>query len=120
MSQVIVVGRDWMFRALVRAQLLEEGLEVEACETADDAAQALLGRYRLPKLIVADLTASEDPGTEASQLARWAERIPTWIIAGHGIASGVEAHDARFQRVLFRPVDVGRLVGEMKRAVGSQ
>ena len=114
MSQVILVGKDWTFRALIRAQLLEEGLDVEAYETAADAAKAILGRYRLPKLMVADLTASDDPGAEVSQLARWAERVPVWIIAGREIAS---ASDRRFARVLFRPVDAGQLVEEIKSAV---
>jgi DNA-binding NtrC family response regulator len=117
MSQVILVGKDWTFRALIRAQLLEEGLDVEAYETAGDAAKAIVGRYRLPKLMVADLTSSDDPGTELSQLARWAERFPVWIIAGREIASDAEAHDPRFQRILFRPVDVGQLVKEIKSAV---
>ena len=37
MTQVLLAGKDWQARALVRAQLIEEGLDVEADETIREA-----------------------------------------------------------------------------------
>jgi DNA-binding NtrC family response regulator len=113
MAQLVLVARDWTSRTLLRAQLLEEGVEVEAYESVEDAHQALVPS--LPELVVADLTASNDPEADIHLLASWVKRIPTWIIASRssGAAAGVEGHG--FERIFFRPVDVGELVSLIKR-----
>ena len=41
MSCVLIAGKDWQARALLRAQLLEEGFEVEAFEAIPDALATL-------------------------------------------------------------------------------
>jgi DNA-binding NtrC family response regulator len=112
MAQLVLVGRDWTTRALLRAQLLEEGVGVEAYESLEDAHQALV--RPLPALLVADLTASNDPEADIRNLAKWVNRVPTWIIASRssGVAADLEGHG--FERIFFRPVDVGELVSLIK------
>ena len=44
MSHILIAGKDWQARALLRAQLLEEGFEVEAHETIPDALATWIGR----------------------------------------------------------------------------
>jgi CheY-like chemotaxis protein len=114
MSQVLLIGKDWRARALLRAQLIEEGLDVEARETASDAAESLERTELLPSLIVADLAASEDPSADVDQLARWAKQTPTWIIASHGVIVDKRLNQRGFEVILFRPVDVGELVDQIK------
>jgi DNA-binding NtrC family response regulator len=108
MARLVLVGRDWTTRTLLRAQLLEEGVEVEAYESLEDALPALVPP--LPVLLVADVTASNDPGADIHHLASWVKRVPTWVIASRssGVAADVEGHG--FERIFFRPVDVGELV----------
>jgi len=115
MTRVVVVGKDWQARALLRAQLLEEGLEVEAYETARAALATLEGTELLPALLVADLFASDDPATEIDQLASWARRIPTWIMAGRNLIAEKRLQGRGFEVILFRPVDMGELVEQIKR-----
>ncbi len=117
MAQLVLAGKDWKTRALLRAQLLEEGVEVEAYESVEDALQALVPP--LPALLLADLTASEDPGSDIYHLAKWVTRVPTWIIASRSlqVAAGLERHG--FERVFLRPLDVGELVSLMKRRMLS-
>lgn len=114
MTRVVVVGKDWQARALLRAQLLEEGLEVEAYETAGTALATLEETELLPALLVADLFASDDPATEIDQLACWAHQIPTWIIAGRNLIAEKRLQGRGFEVILFRPVDMGELVEQIK------
>lgn len=85
---------------------------MEAYESLDDALQALVPP--LPALLVADLTASNDPEADIHHLASWVKGVPTWIIASRssGVAADVEGHG--FERIFFRPVDVGELVRFIK------
>ena len=55
MAQVVLLEKDWPTRALLRAQLIEEGLEVEAIETAGEAFAMLQGPEPRPSLLIADL-----------------------------------------------------------------
>ena len=112
MARLVLVGRDWNTRALLRAQLVEEGVEVEAYESFKDALQALVPS--LPALLVADLTASNDPEADVRSLASWATRVPTWIIASRSSPVGADLEGRGFDRVFFRPVDVGGLVSLIK------
>lgn len=115
MAQVILSGKDWQARALVRAQLLEEGVEAEAYLTAGEALEAM-GEL-LPALIVADLSESEDPSAEIEELAKWTRQIPVWIIAGRNLIAGKSLRRRGFEMILCRPIDVGELVEQIKRRV---
>lgn len=112
---VFLIGKDWQTRALLRAQLLEEGVEVEAYETAG-AAFSSLGEA-LPALVVADLSSASDPAAEINQLAQWADQMPIWIIAGRSLIAEKNLKGRHFELILFRPVDVGELVEQIKRRV---
>ena len=112
MARLVLVARDWTTRALLRAQLLEEGVEVEAYESLEDALQALVPS--LPALLVADLTASNDPEADIHHLASWVKRVPTWIIASRSSRAAADLEGHGCERIFFRPVDVGELVSLIK------
>jgi CheY-like chemotaxis protein len=112
MPQLVLVGRNWTSRTLLRAQLLEEGVDVKAYESIDDALQALVPS--LPTLLVADLTASNDPEADIHHLASYAKRVPTWIIASRSSGTAADVEGRGFERIFFRPVDVGKLVSLIK------
>jgi CheY-like chemotaxis protein len=115
MAQVILVGKDWQARALLRAQLIEEGVEVEAYTTAAEALEAI--SELLPELLVADLTESEDPTLEIEELAKWTRQIPVWIVAGRDLIAGKALRGRGFEMILYRPIDVGELVEQIKRRI---
>jgi hypothetical protein len=81
---------------------------VEAYESLQEALQGLFPS--LPALLVADLTASDDPSADIRSLANWAARVPTWILASRSpqVAGQLEGHN--FERVFYRPIDLGQLV----------
>ena len=114
MAKVLLVGKDWQARALLRAQLIEEGASVEAYETVEEALAQLECRSVLPALLIADLSASDHPSADIESLTVWAIRIPIWIIASHtsSVKGGLEGRG--FETLLFRPVDMGKLVQQIQ------
>ena len=117
--QVFLAGKDWRARALLRAQLLEEGVSVEAFETVRVALAQLEFYPVRPALFVADIAASDHPSADVESLANWAKRIPIWIIASRtsSVTGGLDGRG--FERLLFRPVDLGRLVGQVRQRLGK-
>ena len=117
MAQILLVGEDWKTRALLRAQLLEEGLDVEAHESVGAALGDSEDPALLPLLLVADVSASGNPARELDQLARWNKRIPVWVIASRSVIDEKSLQGRGFEAVLFRPVDLGKLVEQIKQRI---
>jgi len=113
-SQILIAGKDWQARALLRAQLLEEGFEVEAYETIPEALATLESRTNLPDLFIADISASDDPSADVEALSAWSRKIPTWVIASRSYIVEKGLRGRGFEVILLRPVDVGELVDQIK------
>lgn len=115
MGQVLIAGKDWQARALLRAQLLEEGFDVEAYETIPEALASLKPAAKLPEILIADISASDDPSGDVEALAGWSRKVPIWIIASRVfiIEKGLQGHG--FETILLRPVEVGEIVDQIKR-----
>ena len=116
-AQVLLIGKDWKTRALLRAQLLEEGVDTAAYESLPEALEASIGEGETPALLIADVGESADPTAEIAQLAHWAKRIPIWVIARRTVADESQFEGRGFEAVLFRPIDVGKLVERIKQRV---
>jgi DNA-binding NtrC family response regulator len=110
-----LVGKEWQGRALLRAQLIEEGVEVEAYRTAREALEGMA--ELLPALLVEDLAESEDPAGEIDELAKWTRQIPVWIVAGRSLIAGKSLRGHGFEMILYRPIDLGELVEQIKRRI---
>lgn len=116
MKRVVwVVGRKWRARALLRAQLREEGYEALGMETAADALEAL-GRpgSSVPDVLFLDPRGGTLGPGEASLLGRIAASPPpeVLVLAGAGEECPV-AHAA----VVRRPVSIAALVDRIRRLV---
>jgi len=114
MNRVVLASKDWQTRALLRAQLLDEGVDVTAVESAGEAAEDFSQSASLPGLLIADLAASADPAGEAELLAAWVKQIPIWIIASHSLIVDKNLKGRGFEMTLFRPIDVGEVVEQIK------
>ena len=119
MAKVLLVGKDWQARALLRAQLIEEGVSVEAYETVEEALVQLAWCSLLPALLIADISTSDHPSADVESLTIWTKRIPIWIIASHSltIVGGLEGRG--FETILFRPVDLGALIEQIKQRLAA-
>ena len=120
MAQVFLASKDWQARALLRAQLIEEGVGVEAYETVEEALAQLELDSVLPALLIADISTSDHPSADVERLTIWAKRLPIWIIASHtsSVTGGLEGRG--FDTLLFRPVDMGELLQQIQQRLAPQ
>lgn len=116
---MFLAGKDWSWRALLRAQLLEDGIQAEAFETSRQALNTVEDLADLPKLLVADLCQSPRPEEEVDLLSKWRNLnlIPVWLIVSHSLRLDRNLEQAGVERVLYRPVEMNRLVEEIKQRV---
>jgi DNA-binding response OmpR family regulator len=107
MAIVLVISKDWLLRAGLRAELREHGVEALGFETTGDAAHALEPNH-WPSLIVVE--ASEYPA-----VARWREHlkrsVPVLVVAS-GTESVQLLHAA--DMLVRRPVRIGDLVAQIQ------
>ncbi len=115
MADLVLVGKGWKARALLRAQLLEDGVKVEAYESLEDARGSL--GYSMPTLLVADLTASHYTAADIRQLAIWATSVPTWIIGSRSERIWSDPITSSFERIFLLPVDVGKLTSLIEQRI---
>ena len=104
MKTIIVVGRDWKFQALLRAQLREEGYEALAFETLQDAEAERAGAA----LLVFD-TSEVNTGDWATTLQRLAAQLPVIVVAGAD-----NQVDVTSVRVLRRPVRIDDIISVVR------
>jgi hypothetical protein len=102
MPTVFIIARDWPLRAMVRAELLEQGVNAIAMEISAEAGTRIASGV-LPTIVVFEASNELDPGLDS--LAR---RVPFVVVT-----SGIENNDvwpAAAARVLHRPVRVAEIV----------
>jgi len=109
MKTVFVVGRDWKFRALLRAELREEGYDARGFETLEEAATQLDAR---PAALVFDT--AESAAADAKELAQLATRLRVLVIA-----AADEPLPATEARVLRRPVPLAAIVAVVRELSGA-
>ncbi len=110
MKRIVVAGKEWRLRTLLRAQLIEEGFEVEAHETVENAARSLARSRNLPLLVVADLSESEQPLVDLGPLSAWAKLVPVWLLASRTTLAEDATQNRGFEKIFFRPIDLRALV----------
>lgn len=114
MAQILIVGKDWTVRALLRAQLIEEGFDVEAYEDVQAVVQRLWGSTGVPSLLIVDLFGSANPSEDIATLSHWAKLLPIWTLVGSSAPPAGMLEGRDFEKVLIRPLDVGKLVQEIR------
>jgi len=107
MPVVFVIGEDWNFRATVRAELREQGVEALGMETVDDGAKVLAGGT-VPAAVVLDASARD---VRSPAVALLAKRVPVLLVASR-TQPAPEWKEAA--AVLWRPVRVGDVVARLK------
>jgi len=114
MAQILIAGKNWDLRVLLRAQLIEEGFDVEAFEDVQEVVDRLWGSAEMPSLLIVDLFESDQAVEDVATLSHWAKLFPIWIMAGHSMAGDGALEGLGFERVVFRPLEAGKLVAEIK------
>jgi DNA-binding response OmpR family regulator len=118
MKRIMLAGEDRQARALLRAQLIEEGFEVKAHTTVPEALASIEAGEHLPDLLIVDLSKNSHPRIDVELLKDWAGEILIWIIASHGGIDEPNLKDQGFERFFFKPLDVGSLIERIKEQFG--
>jgi hypothetical protein len=109
---VVLLGAEWKTRALIRAQLIEEGFEVVATNTWPMMRRHLRPGAR-PRLALVDLKGLEEPGRVLRDLAVLMK--PERVIVLTAAATTPRSVIARLgYQVLDRPLTVAAIVGAVR------
>lgn len=107
-------------RALVRAQLLEEGYEVKAWPSPDPAMAHLLRGGEQPLLTIFDAEGSAVEVQTLSDLWQATGRAPLILCGGTLSRSFLAEEGLPPALVLMRPVRVGDLVDAVRTVLGGR
>ena len=115
MGEILLIAADWRLRALVRAQLLEEGFQVRALPALEIALSHLTAGGERPGLIILDTQGVEFDGQVVSELWQLSAQAPLILCQGAWSRVDVCQEGLAAARVLRRPFRVGDLVEEVRR-----
>jgi DNA-binding response OmpR family regulator len=125
-GEILLIAADWQFRALVHAQLLEEGFQVRPVPSLEAALQDLILSGEQPRLTILD---TKDLDLEAGAIADLLRLTggASLVLCGDALSRSAlrravlnrltldTAPVGRSARVLLRPFRVGDLVREVRR-----
>lgn len=117
MGEVLLIGENWRFRALVRAQLLEEGYDVTALPSLDAAMSFLRGGGRLPRVTVFDGQGLGAAEVELVDLRHMTGKAPILHCAGLLSRYALAQEDSIAEKVLFRPFSIGNVIDEVQKLI---
>ncbi len=116
MPTVFVISADWTLRALVRAELLDAGIQAMGMESADDVGRALAKGIQ-PSAIVLDAALI---GDVRSKLGNLLKNVPAVVVASRteDAARGLTSVPAA--SVVYRPVRLGEIVARVRELLAAQ
>ncbi len=109
-DRILLAGGEWRPRALVLAQLVEEGYDVTAVETWDEAELLLRKRAIEPSVVIFDLEGEPQPEAALSTLAKLVDPAHVLVLTAASTLPADAARARGFAHVLARPYSVGDVV----------
>jgi hypothetical protein len=101
---ILLIGADWRTRALLRAQLIEDGHEVVAVDDWPVPRQFFQPDAK-PRATIVDLQGLRDPATVVAEVAALTPPDRTLIIVAAGTVSDADVR-ARGFHLITRPASV--------------
>jgi len=111
----VLLGAEWPSRALLRAQLIEEGFDVLATDSWASMRRALRPGLK-PKLAIVDINGRADPETILQGLRGLMKPARVLVMTALGAVPHERIESVGF-RVLRRPVVVGDVVAAAAQAM---
>lgn len=109
---IFIIARDWRERVLLKAQLLEEGYQVEGFEVPED-----LPLREKPALIIFN-TFNQTYSEETLKRIKEAYPEAPILIIADTTDRGVD-YLQRYGPILFRPISIEELCGMVKAGVST-
>jgi hypothetical protein len=114
---VVLVGPEWPTRALLRAQLMEEGYDVVATDSWPIPRQYLRSDAK-PRALIVDLHGLPDPHSTLDELRSVLDAGRVVVLTAIGTVEIDSIRKMGF-RALRRPVTVGEIVREVAAVLGK-
>ncbi len=116
--EILLVSTEWRLRVPVRAQLIEEGFEVEAHEAWDFAELLLRSGARRPRLLVFDATSEDHPAALLQTLSHLMPPGQVLVLTAPSVLAPADIDALGFPHVLARPFSVRDIVGQAALLLG--
>jgi DNA-binding response OmpR family regulator len=116
-GEILLVAADWQLRALVRAQLLEEGYGVKALPSLDLALAHVLRTGELPRLTILDAQGIHIEAQDLARLQQLTGQAPLILCGGALSRAELSREDLPPARLMLRPFRVADLVAEVRRVL---
>jgi DNA-binding response OmpR family regulator len=113
---IVLLATEWRPRALLRAQLIEEGFEVLATDTWTAMRRYLRPRSK-PRLVIVDLKGLPEPDQVLGDLKILMMPNQVLVLTAMGTVATARIRALGFQTVT-RPIRLGSLVAAAARAIG--
>ncbi len=117
MGEILLIAADWQLRALVRAQLLEEGFDVRALPSLEIALAHLLRSGGQPRLTIVDTQGLQAEARQLSDLWRLTGHAPLILCGGALSGEALVQEGLVPAEVLLRPFRVGDLVAQVRKVL---
>src|SRR4029450_1330203 len=114
-ADIVLIGAPWQSRALLRAQLIEEGFEVLATDAWPTARGWLLSGIE-PWLVIVDLREVANAKTVLSELHTLLEPDRVLVLSGAATVPPTKLQQFGFE-VVARPIAIDAIVATASRLV---
>jgi DNA-binding response OmpR family regulator len=114
-EKILLIAADWQFRALVRAQLLEEGYEVQAFPELKVALFHLERGAPRTRLTIVDVNGLRVQPDDFFRLWQLTDQVPLLLCGGLLDRGLLDVEGMPPARLLVRPFCVGDVVAEVRR-----
>lgn len=120
MNEIILIAKEWKARALITAQLSEEGYEVMALRTIEEAMMLLSRGMIRPRLIILDTIGQSLKGYILADLHALAGNAPILVCTGPFDLAQFDFEGAGLTNLLVRPFTVGDVVNAVCEILGNK
>lgn len=114
---VLLIATGWKQRALIRAQLIEEGFDVMAVETSDEGELLLSRGAARPRAVVLALEEDDHPAATLTAMIRLVPDEQLIVLTAAGALSEDRARAIGATHVIARPYDIAAVVGAVRDVV---
>ena len=119
MLEIILIAKEWKARALITAQLSEEGYEVMALRTIEEAVTLLSRGMVRPRLIILDTVGQSIEQSTLADLQALADDVPILVCSGPFDLARFDFQEAGFTDLLIRPFAVRDVVDKVGQVLGK-
>ena len=114
---IVLVSDDVRTRSYLRAQLIEEGMQVRAFRSIDDARHWIYIGGRIPAMVFVDIWRSSVAAESVEWLRDISDRCPVAFLAG--ARDGPNPDLESMGEIIRRPISVADIIRKIRSRVSS-